>query len=518
MKTTRRFAAALFVAAIAAGAFAALSDAHTQFANGPAKFLMTREEAAAWKSINNDADAEAFINTFWAKRDPSPNTPANEFRAEFEARVKYADDHFTEGRTKGSVTDRGRVFIVMGSPAMVRRTQAPTNSLGQPGSSGGIGVPQPGSESSDQKMIWVYDQAKTKAPLPAPTVQVPFVDQYGNEVWRLDRAPGVDVNAMLQKAAAAEIVNPNATGAAATQAAETTTTTTTVTKTTTTTTTLTPGAYKTPALKTAVDTLKAAKENQYKNMTFSYGEFITPTGTYFVPLQLALPASAGLTADSNVTFFGEVDDANGVPVAIFEEPAKLLASKTDIVFDKTLTNLQPGTYHGVFGLADATGKPVSMVASEMTLKGLDKATSSLSELILSNNIYPLTAAQAPTDPYAFGGMKVVPKSDRTFTAADELWYFFELRNPGIDAGTNMPKVQMKLSLTGKTTAGKDVRMENPLADADTIELKGVPGHYGIGQALPLTSFKPGDYTIKIKVIDLVNKQTYNLEQPFKVVG
>jgi len=511
MKTTGRIAAALIVAGIAAGAFAALSDANTQFGNGATKFLMSREEMAAWKSINNDKDAEAFINTFWARRDPSPGTPANEFRSEFEARVKYADEHFGEGRTKGSLTDRGRVFLLLGSPTVVRRSGGASAPPVAAAPSSGIAAPQPG-DLQPQTMIWVYDQAKTKAKLPEPTIQVAFVDQFGNEVWRLDRSPGIDVPGLLAKTAAADVTNPNATGATAAQAAV-------------------PapapaapvaaaapsiGAYKTPALQAEVQKLRSATDNPYKGMTFTYGEFVTPTGTYFVPVQLALPSTAA-TADASLTFFGEVVDANGTTVAIYEEPAKLLASKNDLVFDRTLT-LTPGTYKATLGLADATGKVVSMVSAPMTLKGLDKASAGVSDLILSNNIYPLTAAQAPTDPYAFGGMKVVPKSDRMFTTKDELWYFLELRNPGIDAGTNTPKIQMKLSVTGKTAAGKDVRMENPLSDAETIELKGVPGHFGIGQALPLETFKPGDYTMKIKVIDVVNKQTYNLEQPFKVGG
>ncbi|MGZ7041719.1 MAG: GWxTD domain-containing protein, partial [Thermoanaerobaculia bacterium] len=218
MKLTRVFATAFVLSALAAGAFAALSDANTQFGKGPAQYLMSREEIAAWKNVKDDAEAQAFINMFWARRDPTPTTPENEFRIEFEQRVKYADEHFTEGRTKGSMTDRGRVFLVMGSPAVVRRSAKPTTALGVPEPSTGIGAPQPAQESAEKNMIWVYDQAKTKVALPAPTVNVAFVDQFGNEVWRLDRSPGVDVNAMLQRAAAAAVTNPNATGAPMAQA------------------------------------------------------------------------------------------------------------------------------------------------------------------------------------------------------------------------------------------------------------------------------------------------------------
>src|SRR5205807_7106367 len=115
----------------------------------------------------------------------------------------------------------------------------------------------------------------------------------------------------------------------------------------------------------------------------------------------------------------------GKPAAILEEPAKLAASKDDLFFDKSLT-LPPGKYKGTFGLAQG-GKPVSMVSTELDVPAMEKDTAGVSPLILSNNVYALSVAQMPTDPYAFGGIKVVPKSDSTFHKSDELWYFLELR-------------------------------------------------------------------------------------------
>src|SRR5258707_3215694 len=123
--------AAILAAAVATSAFAALSPAKTEWGRGPVQFLMTAEEKAAWKAIQSDADADAFSELFWARRDPTPATPRNEFHEEFDTRVKSADDNFSHGRTKGSVTEQGRLLIVFGPPSTpVKRTTTPGSSQG----------------------------------------------------------------------------------------------------------------------------------------------------------------------------------------------------------------------------------------------------------------------------------------------------------------------------------------------------------------------------------------------------
>jgi GWxTD domain-containing protein len=80
------------------------------------KWLMTSEEQRAWKSVKTDDQAIDFIDLFWARRDPTPGTGRNENRLDFENRVAYADTNFKEGKTRGSLTERGRVLIVLGFP------------------------------------------------------------------------------------------------------------------------------------------------------------------------------------------------------------------------------------------------------------------------------------------------------------------------------------------------------------------------------------------------------------------
>jgi GWxTD domain-containing protein len=503
--------AAALSAAFAANAFA-LSEQNTAFGKGPAQYLMTKEEAAQWKSIRTDAEAQAFIDLFWARRDPTPATPANEFRAEFDARVQYADEKFGNKKKKGSLTDRGRLFIVFGPPTRIsRRNAAAASGPSTMGSSNefGSGAAQP------QAQAWVYEGDRTADKFGTSRVEINFTDQNNSNDFTLD-AMNINVAAAQAKWNQASLTQPNLTvaptfaasapAAPAAQApapAAAPAAAAAVTE------------FRNAAFRTAVDEFKTSKKSP-KPVHLSWGESVTPDGDYFVPVSLYVPKSAGLTASQNLTFFGVVEDANGKPVAVWEEPVKLMASKDDFYFDKSLTGLPAGKHRGTFGLA-ADGTPVALVATDMELAGsLDPKAPGVSRLLISNNIYPLTEAQQQTDPYAFGGVKVVPKGDKTFTSSDELWYFIALRNPGLD-DQQQTKFQAKLDVEGTDETGKKVKMSAPPSEVPATAFKGVPGQYGIGSAIPLETFKPGDYTLSIKLMDTVAKTSYTVKESFKVV-
>src|SRR5437879_3986457 len=131
MRIRNLLLAAALVAASAAPGVAQMSAAKAAWAKGPEQFLMTNDEKAAWASVSSDDAANAFIAQFWARRDPTPGTPQNEYRDEFEAKVKYADEHFKGARQRGALTDRGKILILFGTPTRVSKEGG-----AQPGRSG----------------------------------------------------------------------------------------------------------------------------------------------------------------------------------------------------------------------------------------------------------------------------------------------------------------------------------------------------------------------------------------------
>jgi hypothetical protein len=76
---------------------------------------------------------------------------------------------------------------------------------------------------------------------------------------------------------------------------------------------------------------------------------------------------------------------------------------------------------------------------------------------------------------------------------------------------------VKLDVEGTNADGKKVKMSAPPMEAEAFPLKGVAGHYGLGSGIPLSSFKPGDYTFTVKVIDTIQKSSYTLSEKFRIV-
>lgn len=102
-------------------------DAHApvaeRWADGPMRFLLSPAEADEYRHLPDSVARSEFVTKFWRARDRKPETPENEFRDEFEKRIAFADQYFVQGEMRGSSTDRGTVFVLLGPPA--HSTQQP---------------------------------------------------------------------------------------------------------------------------------------------------------------------------------------------------------------------------------------------------------------------------------------------------------------------------------------------------------------------------------------------------------
>ena len=107
------------------------------WAQGPVRWLMLPDEARRFRRLSSSSEALAFIEEFRRRRDPDPETPGNPFAQQFFERVQSADVLYPEPGRAGSLTDRGRALILLGSPSILRYTQraAPTWDPGEGGRS-----------------------------------------------------------------------------------------------------------------------------------------------------------------------------------------------------------------------------------------------------------------------------------------------------------------------------------------------------------------------------------------------
>jgi GWxTD domain-containing protein len=88
----------------------------SEWRHGPVWYLLTFEEERAYKRLKEEEDRRAFIEAFWARRDPTPWTLHNELREEFWKRVEDSNRLFTESVKPGWKTEKGKLYILFGPP------------------------------------------------------------------------------------------------------------------------------------------------------------------------------------------------------------------------------------------------------------------------------------------------------------------------------------------------------------------------------------------------------------------
>ncbi len=90
-----------------------LSKTYRKWLDEDVRWIITDEERSAFMQLSNDEERDQFIEAFWQRRDPTPDTEENEFKEEHYRRIAYANEHFAAG-IPGWKSDRGRIYIVFG--------------------------------------------------------------------------------------------------------------------------------------------------------------------------------------------------------------------------------------------------------------------------------------------------------------------------------------------------------------------------------------------------------------------
>ncbi len=114
------------------------------------RLIATREEWQALQHIPPSMQ-QAAINDFWKRKDPTPGTVRNEVLTEFYRRINLAQRFFSRVNRKGmTLTDRGKVFVILGAPDKILRQVTDT--------------------FNRQVEVWLYQHQK---------LQVVFQDDFG---------------------------------------------------------------------------------------------------------------------------------------------------------------------------------------------------------------------------------------------------------------------------------------------------------------------------------------------------
>src|ERR1041385_8627558 len=154
-----------------------LKKAYKDWLDKDVTYIITDEERKAFKKLETDEERERFIEEFWRRRDPDPDTDENEYREEYYERIAYANEHFASG-IPGWKTDRGRIYIMYGKPNEIE--SHPSGGAYQRESYEGGG-----STSTYPFERWFYRYLEGVG----SGIEIEFVDPTGSGEYRIARNP-----------------------------------------------------------------------------------------------------------------------------------------------------------------------------------------------------------------------------------------------------------------------------------------------------------------------------------------
>jgi GWxTD domain-containing protein len=482
------FALAAWAAASVAGA--QLSQEYAAWPGSPAGFLLTKAERKAYEQIKSDAEAKAFIELFWAKRDPDLETPRNEFKSDFDMRVEAADKYFTFGQTKGSLSDRGRVLVMLGKFSQ-RQTYQAGELAALTGERSGRGDDKGGNE------VWKYQKSQLPSDFKGDEVTFVFAESaIGFADFLLDRTDRRNSGAakLLAMVPEALMLNPKLTEV--------------------------PRLGMLPGSKMASAQQLAVLETQPRpwpegSVVRGYAGVLSEA-IHPLWLFVQLPASVPLATQ----VIGKVVNAsNGEQVGSFVVAVKPVTAAGGNAYEFAFP-LDPGAWKVDLALLNGA-EPLAIASYEGVSETVPKEGTYMSTMFWGVDIRQEAQARLG-DPMNVGGWHVLPRVDDTYSPREQLAYFCFVIRPGIPeapASTDpaapkpemKPKLEVSLVLSG---AGKKLS-EVPPTPVNVSHINGDLWMFGNG--LPLEGFrKAGEYTLDLTLRDTVTNVSRTTSIPVRI--
>jgi len=495
-----------------------LSFEFDRFLEEDGKYLLTPDEVAAFRRLGTNEEREQFIENFWRRRNPDPESSTNSFKEEHYRRIAYANEHFASG-IPGWKTDRGHIYIVWGPPDEI--DSHPTGgTYDRPLWQGG------GSTQTYSWELWRYRHLEGIG----DTIELEFVDPTGSGEYHLTRDPG-------EKDALAHV--PGA-GPSLSELMGISTKANRFSNSNGTTLPAPIGGI--PASESEFETLDRyvrvlGAPPPLKNMTtevfsrvirnqmdVSYDvAFLRATSdSVIVPITLQIPNSqmGYRTKDgvhsAIVNVYARITTPGGRVVQTFEEA--VAHDIPDSLFQKSLAQsslyqksvpLRPGLYRLDVVVKDEESDNVGVIGTALRVPQYEEGALNASSLILADKIEPVPSREVGVGQFVFGAYKVRPRLSHSYTNAEYLGIFLQLYNLKTDDIFRETSVSAAYHLlrdkkeiwTSTETSGSIRR------DGEQVSLN---------RRLPLAAFALGHYTLEIKVTDQISHQTVIRSADFEI--
>lgn len=490
--------------------------------NEDVTYIITDEERKAFKQLNTDEEREQFVEQFWLRRDPTPDTVENEFKEEHYRRIAYANERFASG-IPGWKTDRGRIYITFGPPD--ERDEHPSGgTYERPTAEGGgetttfpfedwryryiegIGN-DVNIEFVDTTMTGEYhmtmDPSEKDALTYVPGAGLTLAEQLGlsDKTARFNRTDGTHMGASL--------------GA-------------------------TPASYNQFDRLEQFAKLQQAPKVKFKDLE----EAISTRITYnILPMQVLIDyvrvTDASVTAlitvqfenkdlqfqtkdgvsKATVNLLGRISTMTRRPVNTFEKPLEIDAppemltkyQQQRYIFQQAVS-LAPSRYRLNIVAKDTVAGNLNNYEVALDVPHFDEDKLASSSLILADTIERLPLKSIGGGMFAIGDTKVRPRIGNKFENKEKMGIYLQLYNFGPDEKTQKPAGTVEYEISKVGSADKIMEFSEELGAIANSSASQVT----IEKILPLGSLPAGTYTIRVKATDKNRNQTVQQQQNFTV--
>jgi GWxTD domain-containing protein len=506
-----------------------LSKPYKKWLDEDVVYIITDEERAAFKQLSNDEERDNFIEAFWQRRDPTPDTEENEFKEEHYQRIAYANEHFAAG-VPGWKTDRGRIYIVFGKPDEIE-SHPSGGTYERPMEEGGgetstfpfeqwryryiEGIGQEVIiEFVDTCMCGEYhmtmDRSEKDALLYTPNAGLTMWEQMGmaskaqrfnggglerlglgpdssmlqtkqfdrlEQYAKLQQAPKIKFTDLTEEVNSKVILNPM------------------------------PFDVRSDFVKVTSDTVLVPVTIQMKNRDIT---FVNKDGVQ----------------RGTVNIYGKLSTLTGKIVQTFEDtvqvdvPAELLprTAENASVYWKALP-LRTGHYKLYIAVKDVNGDRKGVFSRSIVVPEYSDDKLATSSLIVADQMEPVATKAIGSGSFVIGTMKVRPrvapadgkpavfKRDRD----QKLNFWMQVYNLGVDEKTHKPSATIEYDITNIAT-NKPVVQKTESTDT----MGNVGDQLTLQKSIAAANLQPGVYKIQIKVNDKISKQTVDPSATFAV--
>ncbi len=484
-------------------------------------YIITDEERTAFLRLQTNEEREQFIEAFWQRRDPTPDTPENEFKDEHYRRIAYANERFSSG-IAGWRTDRGRIYIIWGPPDSIETHSA------------GSTYDRPMDEGGGQTTVYAFDDWNYHyLEGIGSNITIEFVDPTGTGEYHMTMDPGEKDALAKIPGAGASLMEQMGMSNRAARFTRTDGSTAPI------------GLAGTNNLDSNEEftrleqfvKVQAPPPVKFKDLeevvssrilrnqiNFDFRtDFLRITGdTILVPVTLQIQNKEmtfknhdGVNS-ATMNLFARISTLTGRVVQTFEDviqrdfPDSLLESslKGFSIYQKAVP-LRPGLYKIDVVIKDVNSGNVGVLNTRLAVSPMADDKLDASSLILADQLEPVSSKDVGVGQFVLGSTKVRPKLDAEFRTDQPMGIYMQFYNLKVDDKTHKNNSSIDVKVTqGQQTISHQVKTGE--------ELKQNGEQITFEEVVAAKSLAPGKYKLEIQATDLLSNQTISRTADFTV--